>query len=863
MLFSKKLNLKNMNFYIIFFISLSIFGYIFCQEKVGDSDFTRNLEGELKVGEYEEGVNPYPYPDQYNDNFGFIACHFDPHILNKDCFDNIIMFNQRKYLLNNFAANKNGDILIQYNEYNNFDEEYSSRLFYGLAKNGSYFFANESSYTREFNIKIEEEFLENSDFLNLYKIQDSKSLFVSIKNINKKNQYLFSINSYDSMVELYDLNNNDNNYFVWSFNKFFNLDEEDYYFPFEFELFELKDKSEYIIAFIPFSIVEEYILDVSFIKKFRFKSFDKDTYEELSSINYEDYFNCIIINTFLLEESKTLGILSINETVIDNEIPNDRASLEINEPIGEGNYATLNRRIQSKTGNYPPFSIIKFNLKFYDQKLKSLLGSREVTLMNQLAYSYHGEDLFIKSLYLNILNKQFVVFLYNIYNPEDKYYYFIFDLFEINILDYRNMENIIYPAKYGYIKQDIIDLNLKNIANDFIKINDAKVVFIYMDEAHNNELVIIIINVNLIGKYLDSIDFTIDLEDYTPSQIKGFAYNGYLLFSSTIKEENYYEKSNNYLSIFMAFGYFNGTDNEIDITKYLNKKALDVKDSFIYFLYDNLKIENNIFGYVPLSALKFVSFPKELSLYIYDKQNGEEIELSENSFNPGELQQILNPYFVSDHLIIDSYCVFVNHFVDYDNFDCQNDHDFIIKENTTLIKSSEYYYIDYQSFVVDNYMGFDQEGPSAELKNRRLSQKRNLALIDIYPGRINRVKFKLCHEYCETCYELSTSNNEQKCESCLPKYQYDYLYFLNKPKKIQIIFVFLRENIMIYIIKNYLTAQEVLNIMLIQQIIKKFVFQMMMNIHVHLPIQFIIKHPKNVFIVILSVLKMVNVLQII
>ena len=61
---------------------------------------------------------------------------------------------------------------------------------------------------------------------------------------------------------------------------------------------------------------------------------------------------------------------------------------------------------------------------------------------------------------------------------------------------------------------------------------------------------------------------------------------------------------------------------------------------------------------------------------------------------------------------------FVNHFVDYDNFDCQNDHDYIIKENTTLIKSSEYYYIDYQSFVVDNYMGFDQEGPSAELKNR-------------------------------------------------------------------------------------------------------------------------------------------------
>ena len=95
-------------------------------------------------------------------------------------------------------------------EYNNYDEENSSRLFYGFTKNGSYFFVNESSYTREFDIQIEEEILENSDFLNHYKILDSKNLFVSIKNANKKNQYLFSKNSYNSIVELYDLNNNNN-----------------------------------------------------------------------------------------------------------------------------------------------------------------------------------------------------------------------------------------------------------------------------------------------------------------------------------------------------------------------------------------------------------------------------------------------------------------------------------------------------------------------------------------------------------------------------------------------------------------------------------------------------------------------------
>ena len=102
--------------------------------------------------------------------------------------------------MNNFAENKNEDILIQYNEYYNFDKFNSSRLFYGFNKNGDYFFSRTSSYTNEFNINIDEEIIENNDFLNLYEIQDSKSLFVSIKNnatfsskrcTNINNNYLY------------------------------------------------------------------------------------------------------------------------------------------------------------------------------------------------------------------------------------------------------------------------------------------------------------------------------------------------------------------------------------------------------------------------------------------------------------------------------------------------------------------------------------------------------------------------------------------------------------------------------------------------------------------------------------------------
>ena len=79
---------------------------------------------------------------------------------------------------------------MQYNEYFNFDELNSSRLFYGITKNGGHFFPSKSSFNSEFNISIDEEIIENYDFLNLFEIQDSKSLFISIKNNNRGNIYI-------------------------------------------------------------------------------------------------------------------------------------------------------------------------------------------------------------------------------------------------------------------------------------------------------------------------------------------------------------------------------------------------------------------------------------------------------------------------------------------------------------------------------------------------------------------------------------------------------------------------------------------------------------------------------------------------
>ena len=53
---------------------------------------------------------------------------------------------------------------------------------------------------------------------------------------------------------------------------------------------------------------------------------------------------------------------------------------------------------------------------------------------------------------------------------------------------------------------------MKESLNDFVKINDKKVVFMYM---YFNELVILIIDTFQLSEELLVLDFSIDLDNYT------------------------------------------------------------------------------------------------------------------------------------------------------------------------------------------------------------------------------------------------------------------------------------------------------------------------------------------------------------
>ena len=188
----------------------------------------------------------------------------------------------------------------------------------------------------------------------------------------------------------------------------------------------------------------------------------------------------------------------------------------------------------------------------------------------------------------------------------------------------------------------------------------------------------------------------------------------------------------------MIFGYANGTDDIADISRFFNDTSNYQKEkTFFDYLYENLTIENNIFGYEALNSIKIVSIPEEIILL--DEENN---RISNGSYLNGDSH--------------------------YELF-----------QNKNLTKTSQYYYLDYQYILKEgNSVDNDEahEGIERQIENGGDLKLRSLDNLNgegkrIYYGRTNRLKFKLCHDYCETCDEISTEKNNQKCSSCPPIYQ--------------------------------------------------------------------------------------------
>ena len=301
----------------------------------------------------------------------------------------------------------------------------------------------------------------------------------------------------------------------------------------------------------------------------------------------------------------------------------------------------------------------------------------------------------------------------------------------------------IEPKKWG--KKGLYYFATYKTLNDFVKIDEMRVAFVFITsykaapdtgdfarrnlENNNRFLIILLIDIIESANELNIKEYFLTLENIYPQmQISTHSYNGFLIFATTaLYEADYSQNPDNYFSLLMIFGYAHGTDTNINIRAYLDSQNQNIFE----LLPNNLKIDNNIFDFKLSERIKLIYIPEEIIIY----ENGKALK-NNNS--------IVNTY----------------------------NENILLNENRDLLKTSKYYNIEYQYIIGDaEETEIDSSGGrrrNADLNN--LNQR-------IYYGRINRIEFKLCHEYCETCYELGTSYSDQKCLSCLPLYQFDFLYY--------------------------------------------------------------------------------------
>ena len=154
------------------------------------------------------------------------------------CFNGIIPFNHNKWRAGHGSINNYGDLILEFS----LDYESDLKLFYGLKKNGRNYFGN--SVFKEIRQTNCQEASDTCTYKGRYA---SENLFVSLSSdIPTTKQYLFSMSSGNSLVELIDIENN-LNYFAWSSTNFFNLDQP--IFSYKLSLFEIDNSNIYITVF--------------------------------------------------------------------------------------------------------------------------------------------------------------------------------------------------------------------------------------------------------------------------------------------------------------------------------------------------------------------------------------------------------------------------------------------------------------------------------------------------------------------------------------------------------------------------------------------------------------------------------------
>ena len=468
-----------------------------------------------------------------------LTCANNDTITNKECFNEVLIFNieNKYYRSGHFATNTKGDMIIEYS--------YGSyRLFFGLKKDGKYYFPEK---IKEINITSDE--IESS-MLNRY---ESANIFVSLANdTNKEKEYLLSVSSYITILELHDLESD-----KYNIEKAITFLENEYgIYAYVFQILEAKinNKNNYFIVYTyRLDTSERYEVLIA-IKRFEFEKFNFEPIADFKKIDFYNGQYLRIISSILIEDYNLLAVFYL------------------------------------RTSYYVNFYDLELN-KQNEQKIIEISTSSYLSGESVFYKSIHLYDQYISFLYfLDYKGFGFQILVLKNYTISDKKLY------------YEDNSTIFFkePALNDFIKIDNDRLVFISTTNSYTA---SKLYIIFFDLYNNLE--------EMAVRYYFYNFWEIGV---LSKELSGFLYNGFLAFTSTfLPSEGINEEFN---SIFLLFSYANGTDFDINIYPYLSDiDSYDPSNNLYNILIEKLVIDNNIFGYERVEQIKLVSIPDEIEFH--------------------------------------------------------------------------------------------------------------------------------------------------------------------------------------------------------------------------------------------------------
>ena len=295
-----------------------------------------------------------------------------------------------------------------------------------------------------------------------------------------------------------------------------------------------------------------------------------------------------------------------------------------------------------------------------------------------------------------------------------------------------------YKNDYDFedkITRDFSDYNFRQDvqANGFYKLTDERIVLFTEEEGWKTlHMFLFDFYDNYAGIKIREYKFSYTGKRFI-KEMASYMYNGYILFSATISEP--VDVPEDTTALMMIFGFANGTDATIDISPYLmDTNYYNAENNLYKYLIETMKIDNNIFGYEKIEKIRLISICDELLLY-RGKLNIDK----EDSALP------LNELFDENITLL------------------QNKQ---IQKEENKLYTLEYQFMvkepDFDTFYSSAHNVIDDKLNSVDASN--LYKPKTL------DGRVNILKFKLCHKFCINCIEYGPSDNDQRCINCKSTY---------------------------------------------------------------------------------------------